>query len=288
MSKVNQFVCYNGRFVHRDKLVIPWNNRGFKYADGFFETMHYAFGGIQLYDYHVERWQNAMQFLKLENELLSHPTLLLKDIAHLVNANHHFKGSRIRMSIFREGEGFYTPSSQKASFIIESSVLESDSYPLNKQGLSIEVFDEHCKNEQNPNFYKSLHATTSILAGIQKQEWGVDDCMLQNSKNQIIESISSNIFFIQGQNIITPHQHSGCLQGVFRRKVIDFLPQLGYKVEQNQAVKVVDLPHFDEIFLTNAIQGIQWVGAFRNKRYDNKQTKLIQQALVTDIIQSTQ
>ena len=31
----------------------------------------------------------------------------------------------------------------------------------------------------------------------------------------------------------------------------------------------------DEMFLTNAIRGIQWVGSYRQKRYFNKATKEI-------------
>jgi branched-chain amino acid aminotransferase len=64
-----------------------------------------------------------------------------------------------------------------------------------------------------------------------------------------------------------------------RYKIIEILKSLGYFVKDNCSLTLQDLLTADELFLTNAIAGIRWVVAFRQKRYYNKMSKLLIQEL---------
>jgi len=283
---MGKFVCFNGRFEKTLDFKFSIENRAFRYGDGFFETMHYAFGEVQLFVEHHKRMLRAMKLLQLSSPFLENAQLLLKEINHLINANHQFKGARVRLTIFRSGAGRYTPETNTASYLIESEALESDSYPLNTRGLRIDCFDKLAKPVDNFQFYKSFNTTVSVLASLYAKEQAVDDCLLINTDGYLIEATSSNVFFVLDKTLYTPDEDSGCVEGVMREKVIKTALKLRYSVIEGAQVKATHLFKFDEIFLSNAIQGIRWVVAYQNKRYYNKLTQKIHQALVQDILPS--
>lgn len=283
MGKSPLFICWNGRFIKQDEMRFGAENRAFKYGDGFFETMHYAFGEVQLFDLHLKRMKKAMQLLKIESDILTNTLLLHKEIVHLNNANHFFKGARIRITIYRSGGGLYAPESSKAEYLIESTPLKNDDYPLNTKGLSVAVYSAMKKPTDAFNFYKSMNSRVSILASIYKKEVESDDCFLVNNDLDIIESISSNTFFIRDKTIYTAGNDSGCIHGVMREKLLQEVQKLGLNLVMDSHIKAHHLLQFDEMFLTNAIKGIQWIGAYKTKRYDNKICKEIHKALVQSI-----
>jgi branched-chain amino acid aminotransferase len=283
---MGKFICFNGRFEKASSFHLSIENRAFRYGDGFFETMHYAFGEVQVFAIHHKRILRAMQLLQLSSSLLENSNSLLREITHLINANHQFKGARIRITIYRSGAGLYQPETNTASYLIESDTLENDFYPLNINGLSIACFDKLTKPIDNFQFYKSLNTTVSVLASLYAKEITVDDCLLMNTDGFLIESISSNVFFLQGETLYTPDIESGCVEGVMREKVIETALDLRYSVIEGAQVRPEHLLKFDEIFLTNAIHGIRWVVAYKNKRYYNKITQKIQQELVKKLLPS--
>ena len=281
---MGKFICIDGRYEKESEFKFSRGNRAFRYGDGFFETMHYAYGSVQLFEKHHRRLLKAMQLLKMQSSSLENPKIIHKEIVHLINANHQFKGARIRLTIFRSGGGLYKPETQQASYLIESDTLESDTYPLNTKGISINYYDVLAKPINSFQFYKSLNTTVSILASIHAEESKVDDCLLMNTDGYLIESTSSNVFFIQNKVIYTPDLDSGCIEGIMRDKVIEKALQLRFSVIEGAQIRPEHLTKFDEIFLTNAIQGIQWVSAYKNKRYFNKQTQIIHRALIADLL----
>jgi branched-chain amino acid aminotransferase len=54
---------------------------------------------------------------------------------------------------------------------------------------------------------------------------------------------------------------------------------LNYDVYDNCSLTIGDIETADEIFLTNAIEGIKWILAFKNKRYYNKISKILTEKL---------
>jgi branched-chain amino acid aminotransferase len=53
-----------------------------------------------------------------------------------------------------------------------------------------------------------------------------------------------------------------------RETVIEHLKKQGISVHE-KGIAIEDLLAADEVFLTDVINGIRWVGAFRNKRFFN-------------------
>jgi branched-chain amino acid aminotransferase len=78
--------------------------------------------------------------------------------------------------------------------------------------------------------------------------------------------------------LYTPALAEGCINGVMRKVILDLAAKARIYVYETE-LKPNDLIRADEIFLTNAVQGIQWVGAYKSKRYFNKVSKTLIDAL---------
>ncbi|MBN2669397.1 MAG: aminotransferase class IV [Bacteroidales bacterium] len=284
MSQASLFLCYNGRVLKDHEFVASHRNRAFKYGDGFFETMHFAYGHVQLLEQHFERIRRAMDDLQMFNNVLLQPKLIENEIKHLISANHFFNGARVRLTVFREDGGLYRPAGNKANYLIEVASLDALNYPLNSEGLHIDLYLKHSKSTGINYFYKSLNSKVSILGSILASELMVDDCLLINSKGELIESTNSNLFIIKDLNVYTPAIESGCVDGIMRGEVIKIIKNSNLNLHTYSFFTPKDIISFDEIFLTNAIKGIQWVGAYHQKRYDNKITKQLHSQLVKTIM----
>ena len=92
------------------------------------------------------------------------------------------------------------------------------------------------------------------------------------------EEISSNIFLTFNGVIYTPSLNQGCLPGIMRKQVIDIAKAEKIGV-QEYALSPEMLFKADGVFLTNSIQGITWVNAFRHKRYFNKMARQLNEKL---------
>ena len=60
-----------------------------------------------------------------------------------------------------------------------------------------------------------------------------------------------------------------------RKQILELASELGLKTSQQITITETLLLEADEIFLTNAIEGVRWVLAFKNRRYFNKVSKLL-------------
>ena len=216
-----------------------------------------------------------MKLLGMELPAGFTPLMLEGKINRLLKANKLFKGARVRLSVFRDSDGLYTPTSNKIGYLIEASGLPGSEYALNEKGLVIDLFPDMEKQASLVSNCKTTNSLLFVLAGIYKSKHQLDDCLIVNNRGDACETISSNIFAAKGETIFTPSLESGCVGGVMRETTIVAARKLGFEVFDSSVLKPADLLMADELFLTNAITGIRWVVAFRNKRYYNKaSTKL--------------
>ena len=264
---MQQYINLNGSWVFAEEPVLSHKNRGFQYGDALFETMHANGTQVQLFSRHMERLIRAMGMLKMEVPPRISNHSILQDITKLLHKNRHLKGARVRLTVFRNQGGKYTPATNACSYLIESEQLEYDTYRLNSKGLIIGVFDEIRKPVNPLANLKTTNDLVYVLAGIHKSQNNLDECLIMNPEGEVIEAISSNVFAARDSVLHTPPLASGCLDGVMRKQVIELAREAGWEVKDSNPLWLEDLMHADEVFLTNAVRGIQWVGGIRQKRY---------------------
>lgn len=266
------FVNHNGNIVGADQPLFTSTNRAFRYGDAVFETIRLMKGEILFFEKHLSRLKRSMELLGMEphSDLTFHNLYLA--IRHLDQVNQLKGNGRIRLEVFRNDGGLYTPQDNGVSYLIESEPLTNKHYQLNELGLKIELYTDIKKPVSRLSNLKSSNALYYVMAGLHKKKLNIGDCLVLNTADRIAEAISSNIFILKSGQLFTPSVDEACVAGVMRETIIEYLAEQKQKVVET-SISVEDLLVADEIFLTDVIHGIRWVGAFRNKRYFNNYSR---------------
>jgi len=269
---MQQFVNNNGVFVESDRPVITYNNRAFCYGDALFETIRITNSTPQFLKDHILRLNKGMAVFKMEANTQLNEQYLENAIKELAAKNEVGTDGRVRLTVYRNAGGLYTPEDNTVSFLIEAGAIEEKGYELNTKGYTVDLFPEYTKPRNALSSIKSANSAIYVLAGLYKKAHALDDCLLSNDKGHIIESISSNIFAVKNGVLYTAPVADGCLEGVMRKKVMELARKNRIAVEEISIMQNV-LLSADELFLTNALRGIRWVVAYKQKRYFNNTSK---------------
>jgi len=282
MANINpEFVNLDGLVYHEKDKVFDSMNRGFLYGDALFETMHAYGSKVQFLNEHLNRLLAGMQFLgmKIPPKFSSHRELLEEELRAIMHRNRAFKGTRIRLTVFRKSGGKYSPTNNDISYLIQVSKLDEEKYTFPETGLKIEIFSKTPKYYTPFNQFKTTNCNVHIQAGIFRNEVAADECLLINQENSIVEAISSNVFFVKNKIILTPSLATGCLNGIIRAKVIQMAAEMKMTIMEPDFIPVNMVETADEIFLTNAVNGIQWVLGYQQIRFYNSTARILSQKL---------
>lgn len=267
-----EYILHNDDFIAVDQNLFTAKNRSFRYGDGLFESMRMSGGKLNFGDLHAERLQAGMNALKMEGGILFDEYFLKQKTAELCKKNKLKDNVRFRLSIYRDGEGLYTPDSNKSGYVLEASSMETASYELNKKGLIINVYDEITKSVNKLSNYKTSNSLLYVMAGLYKTQNRLDEAFILNQHGFLCESISSNVFVVYDKQIYTPALSEGCIAGVMRKVVMQTAKANSINITEAQINPEV-LKEADEVFITNASSGIRWVMGYSRKRYFNEITK---------------
>jgi branched-chain amino acid aminotransferase len=273
------FVNYNGQFHSEKEYIISPKNRAFRYGDGLFESIKYMHGKVLFFHDHYTRMNAGMKYLKMGFDKFGFSEQYLhKEVLKLIEKNKGVKNCNIRLQVFRNYGGKYTPDKNECSFIIEVEPIQDDCFKLNEKGLKLGIFDEELKPLSALSNFKTCNSLIYVLAGLYKVENSFDEVLILNQNKTIAETVSSNIFISRNDEFFMPPVADGCIDGVMRKQVIAILKSQNKKVIECSLMPD-NLLNADEVFLTNAIAGITWVIAFRNKRYFNNHSRKLVELL---------
>ena len=116
---------------------------------------------------------------------------------------------------------------------------------------------------------KSNNKAIQIIGSVYAEENGWKNCLILNTNKRIIEALNGNLFLVKGNSIKTPPLEDGCLKGVMRKQILSLLQNNpNYNIEE-VSISPFELQKADELFITNTIVGIQSIGQYRKKKYNN-------------------
>ena len=262
---MNRFINHNGILKNSGKLLFDGSHRAFRYGDGLFETIRVFDGKIPFLNHHVERLLKGLKILQFEIPETYQKECFEKEIQKLINnkGNH-----RIRLSVYRSGGGLYTPENNHPEFLIESNSLKNSKFIATKKGLNLGIYDKTRLCSSSISALKTNNSLPYILAGNFAKKHQFDDCLMLNKGGKFVESISSNLFVIKEKSIYTPFISDGCVAGTMRKLILQIAKEKGFKIKEIK-VSLSHLLSANEIWLTNAIQGIRWAKYFEKREYGN-------------------
>jgi branched-chain amino acid aminotransferase len=245
-------------------------NRAFRYGDGLFETLLIRRGKLIHFQGHWERMREGMHILGLMQATATeaaHPfqSLVEEVVGKLLKDQEADGYGRLRLTVYRGGGGAFLPMEN-------TPVLFGEVHPLDQDPWTIRPPLHICIAHQTPLVYselsavKSLNALPRIMAARHAAAQGFDDALLRSTRGDIAECTAANIFLVQQNRLLSPWLGSGCLPGVMRAQVIAIAQELGLK-PASQAIPLHKLDEVSEVFLTNAIRGLQPVGSIAETRY---------------------
>lgn len=273
-------VNVNGTLVVTTEATISHANRGLNYGDAVFETIRVSAGKVLFWEDHYFRLMASMRILRMEIPMSFTPEYLEQQVLDTVGSVEASNNAiRVKIVVWRDEGGTYTPDTNNVSFYISASVLENPFYTFNDDAYEVELFKDHFVTSGLLSTLKSNNRIINVLGSIYAKENGYANCLLLNEKKQVIEALNGNLFLVNGYKIKTPPLSDGCLNGILRKQIISILGQLPDYILEESAVSPFELQKADEIFITNTIIGIQPISKYRKKEYANKVAKELLQKL---------
>lgn len=263
----------NGEIISGDTKVFTAANRAFKYGDGLFESMRMLKGQLKFADKHADRLHKGMKALKMDGYSQMDSWFLREKAEQLASVN-KIKHGRLRLTVYRDSDGLYTPQQNKTGYVLEIVPADEPRYFLNSKGLIIDVFTELSKPNNFLSNIKTCNSLVYVLSGIYKTQHNLDDVLLLNQNGFLCEASSSNIFIYYQNHLYTPALSEGCVEGVMRQVIIDIAQKNNIPLTEAQISPEI-LYEADEVFLTNATRGIQSVMGYGIRRYFNKMSKVL-------------
>lgn len=262
---MSSYLSLNGKLHQSDAPLFTVNNRGFRYGDALFETVKCINGTPLFLEAHLQRLYSGMEVLDYDwnDQLLR--SVINEDAKRLLIRNRYNDGAKLRITVFRNDGGLYTPETNNVSVLLETWP-DKNKYELNSEGLSLGVYEDVFKPIHSFSSLKSANALLFVKAGISKMKQQLDDLIILNSKGLVCETISSNIFMVIHNRLVTPPLSEGCLPGTMRQNVLSLAQTLGMEVLETP-IGINALEQAEEVFTTNAITGAQWIKGYEKKRY---------------------
>ncbi|MGB0186923.1 MAG: aminotransferase class IV [Flavobacteriaceae bacterium] len=274
----------NGTIFEDSEAKLSINNRGFAYGDAVFETIKVNNNKPVFWEAHYFRLMASMRILRMEIPMNFTPEFLETQIIDLASTwPSKSISKRIKLTVFRNTGGYYTPDSNEVSYTITVAELESDLYHITDDQYEIELFKDYLVAPNLLSTLKTNNKAVNVVGSIYAKENKYDNCLLLNTNKSIIEALNGNVFLVQGNSIKTPPLADGCLKGIIREQLIEIIKKSPDYDLIEASVSPFELQKSDEIFITNVIQGIVPVTKFRKKEFTSVTSKALLKLLNTKL-----
>ena len=262
-------VNINGVISEND-IQLTVSNRSFLYGDGVFETLKIVNNKILFFEDHYFRLLASMRIIRMQIPMSFTLEYLEEQVLALVNRQNIQDSARVRLTVFRNEGGYYSPLDNKVSFVIQGSALPSPSFTFTPVDFEVDLYKDFVVTKQLLSTLKTNNKLIQITASIFAQENGLDACLLINEDKNVVEAANGNLFMLLDNQLITPPLSEGCLNGVMRKQILKLAKELDGIEVVEKPISPFELQKADELFITNVIVGIQPITKYRKKTFDQK------------------
>ncbi len=268
-------VWYQGNLLS-DAEGHAFSRRSHLYGDGVFETIRVHHGRLCFWESHYFRLMSSMRILRMDIPTNWSPDDMEAELrSYLPNTSSDY---RLRLAVWREGGIGYAPSTQEVDYAVHVTPLADTGYPHPLKTLQVDLFQEHKKAPGLLSTLKASHSALFILAAQFAIDQELDDAIVLSHDNRMLETSRGNLFVLKEAQLTTAPLSAGALRGVIREQVLRLAPGLGLAIRE-EALSPFALLEADEVWMTNAIDGVSAVTHYRKTRYSWVQAERMQHAL---------
>ncbi len=236
-------------------------DRGVAYGDGLFETVTVVNGKPVLWDYHTDRLLAGCQRLGIH---FTDRKILEAELQSLLDKS----DKQIVKIIITRGagpRGYKTDDSIPPTRIIIRTDFPSSRSGFSHTGIRVRLCDTRLAVQPLLAGLKHLNRLEQILARNEWDDDNIQEGLMLDNDGRVIECISSNVFFVDDNTLITPTiDHCG-VEGVQRRHIINTARRLKLPLSI-RAIMLEEAMGFDEMFVTNSLIGVWPVKELMGKK----------------------
>lgn len=223
---------------------------GYQFGLGAFETILLIDGRPIFLEEHLHRLNNSLKFFNIDKKIDT------EDVLKKIQSDMENDTSISRYGVLK---------------IIISDKNQVFSYRVNPynqekldKGFNLE-YSKVRRNETSPlTFHKSLNYGDNIMEKRRTLGTNIDEVIFLNTKGEISEGSTTNIFFIKDGIIATPPITAGILPGIMRSYVLK-----SFSVEE-RIIFPEEIKDMDECFVTNSLMGIMPVNELSGYFFQNR------------------
>lgn len=240
-------------------------NRGFLFGDAVFETVKVLDGKVLFLEDHYFRLMSSMRILRMEIPMDFTLEFFEKEILDYVRSEDLIHSSRVRITVYRQDGGLYTPVANDVNYLLSVSKLDDALYNIVQSDYEVDLYKDFIISKQLLSSIKTTNRVLNVLGSIYAQENGLANCLLLNNDKNVVEALNGNIFMLKDGVLSTPPVSDGCINGIMRKQILDTAKSIKNISVEEKSISPFDLQKADELFITNVIKGIQPVTRYRKK-----------------------
>ncbi|MEK8132990.1 aminotransferase class IV [Paenibacillus filicis] len=247
----------NGTLIEEQQAVVSVYDHGFLYGMGLFETFRTYGGQAYLLDWHLERLLDGCASLGIR--YTPDRAELERRFGALLGAN-GLRDAYFRLTVTAGVEALGLPGGdyEAPSDWIYMKALPAYDPIVFPESKALQRLSLRRNTPEGPVRLKSLHYMNNILAKHEMRAYpwatGAEGLFLDGA-GDLCEGMVSNLFFVEGDRLLTPSVDTGLLPGITRRKVLALAEELQLEVREGR-YGWERLVGAQEAFLTNSIQEI--------------------------------
>ena len=209
-------------------------DEGYYFGLGAFETIAVEQGKPVFLEAHYARLQRALEFFHLSVELEE----IQKNVQRALAEKQIQTGRKVlKVAVSQKN---ITVSTR------ENKYQEKDY----TEGFTAS-YAKVKRNETSPfTYHKTFNYGDCILEKRRAMAAGIQEPVFLNTRGEIAEGATSNVFFVKEGQIIAPPLSCGMLPGIMRQYLYE-----NYEI-QEQIILPEQVAEFQEMFLTNSLLGI--------------------------------
>lgn len=216
-------------------------DEGYQFGLGVFETVSVEKGSPVFLDRHLERLRASLRELGIDRSVTEDETR-----RYLAGQ----EGERYALKIMA--------SDQNCLFTVRPNPYTPEKL---QKGFRL-AYSQIYRNETSPLVrHKTMNYGDCILEKRRGAALGVDELLFCNSRGEICEGTTTNIFFAREGSLYTPPVRCGLLPGIMRRFVMERFPVT------EQALGREDVLGMEECFVTNSLMGVMPVTCLEDRAF---------------------
>jgi len=238
--------------------MIPETDRGLTLGDGLFETILSRDGELVLLEAHLDRMARGCETLGLPPLDRTRAQRLCEEAAANVSGR---AAVRLTLTAGSGGRGLDRLASPSPRLFATAAPAPAPQTPATLVTATVR------RNEGSPaSRLKTLSYLDNVLAREEASAAGADEALMLNNQGHVACAAAANIFWLEGERLVTPALQCGVLEGIMRGKTVESAGLLGVPVEESCA-EFARLEGAEAIFLTSSLIGLRPVGALNGKQF---------------------